>query len=100
VLTDAISGDMPDTAYLPADGAKIDTTGEFALYFEPTGRSIQLDFSNGPAPCVGCRRTFQTVAIDNAARAVFHNNVIDPNSGDTASLGLRSIPVGETCRHG
>ncbi len=96
VLTDAITADLPDTLYLPADGAKIDTVSEFALSFEPTGRSVLLDFTNGPAPCVGCRRTFQTIAIDDTIAAVIHTNVIDPNTGNEASLGLRSVPVGAT----
>lgn len=95
VFTDAVRADFV-AAYLPADGAKIDTIHEFMLNLAPTGRRLELDFSYGPTPCVGCRRTFQNIAIDDTHGALIHTNVIDPNTGDLAQYGLRSIPVGAT----
>lgn len=96
VLTDAITGDGVDLAYTPADGATIDTVGEFLLRFEPTGRTAVLDFSNGPAPCSGCRRDFTAMTLGDHNRASIHTNIIDPATGDTASQGIRTIPVGQT----
>ena len=98
VLTDAVTGDQYEMVYGAADGSQIDSAGEFALFLKPNGRSLWLDFANGPAPCAGCRRTFASIAIDAAYAGVFHSNVIDPATGNEASLGLRSIPVGATWR--
>jgi hypothetical protein len=96
VLTDAVTGDLFDVAYGPADGASIDSTGEFGLFLQPNGRKVWLDFQNGPAPCVGCRRTFSSIEITAGLVAVIHTNVVDPATGLEASLGLRSVPVGAT----
>jgi hypothetical protein len=98
VLTDAITGDGYDLPYLLADGVRVDSAGELALYLEPSGRSLRLDFTNGLGPCVGCKRTFPSITIDAGLSAAFHTNVIDPVSGEEAALGLRSIPVGQTWR--
>jgi hypothetical protein len=97
-LTDAIWGDLFDQPYLYADGAVLGTTGEFSLTPKPGGRSLTLDFSNGPPPCVGCRRDFQTITVDADNLLVFQNNTIDPATGEEARNGLRSIPVGQTWR--
>ena len=96
VLTDAVTGDVFDLAYGAADGASIDSTGEFALFLQNNGRKLRLDFLNGPAPCAGCRRTFPAIEITAALGAVFHTNVVDPVTGLEPSLGLRAIPLGAT----
>jgi hypothetical protein len=96
VLTDAVTGDLFDVAYGPADGTSIDSSGEFALFLQPTGRRVWLDFQNGPAPCAGCRRTFSSIEITAGLSGAIHSNVIDPTTGLEASLGLRSIPLGAT----
>jgi hypothetical protein len=98
VISDMVMADLWDTAYEPLDGTRIDTYGEFALYMEATGRYVTLDFSDGPAPCSTCRRTFTTIAIDSSYNATLHTNVIDPATGKEAADGLRSIPLGATWR--
>lgn len=95
---DAIVGDGFDQAYLPADGVILNTNGEFNLTPKPGGRALVLDFSNGPAPCAGCRRDFQTITLDADNILIFQNNTIDPSTGEEANDGLRSIPVGQTWR--
>jgi hypothetical protein len=87
-----------DQPYLAAEGAMLGTSGEFALIPKPGGRALVLDFSNGPAPCDGCRRDFQTITVDNTNQLVFQTNTIDPATGEEASDGLRSIPVTGTWR--
>ena len=96
LLTDAVTGDLFDLAFGAADGASIDGGGEFALFLQPNGRRLWLDFLNGPLPCVGCRRTFASIDITAALGGVFHSNVINPATGLEASAGLRAIPVGAT----
>lgn len=98
VLTDGIRGDQYAVDYATADGAKIDTLGEFSLQ-PAAGRTLVLDFSNGTALCgAGCRRTFTTLEAGEAYTTIFHTNVIDPSTGAEAADGLRSIPVGQTWR--
>ena len=98
VITDAIQGDQIGLSFGPDDGASLDANGEFSLRFVPNGRFLVVDFSNGPAPCLGCRRTFSSLDLDADALTVFHTNVIDPGTGVEASDGLRSIPIGQTWR--
>ena len=99
VLTDAITGDEIGFPFSAADGARIDSLGEFALALVPNGRFLFLDFSNGSPLCgAACRRTFANIAIDSTNLALFHTNVIDPATGGEASNGLLSIPVGTTWR--
>ena len=54
------------------------------------GRTIWLDFTNGPACLTGCRRTFDTLFLDSV---LVQTNVVDA-SGAEVSNGLLSIPVG------
>ncbi|MCA1558707.1 MAG: hypothetical protein LC753_01325 [Acidobacteria bacterium] len=99
ILTDAIQGDQFASPFLAADGASIDTVGEFSLRLLPNERSLFLDFSNGSPLCgAACRRSFANIAIDYGNVAFFHTNVIDPATGGEAGNGLLSIPVGATWR--
>jgi hypothetical protein len=99
VFTDGIRGDNFAVAYSAADGATIDTVGEFSLQGLPSGRFLLLDFANGSATCgAGCRRNFTTLEIDADNSAWFHTNVIDPATGGEAGNGILSIPVGATWR--
>jgi hypothetical protein len=98
VVTDAIRGDQIGLSYGPDDGAALDSQGEFSIQFVPNGRFLVVDFSNGQAPCLGCRRTFQSLELNADNLTVFHTNVIDPATSLEASDGLRSIPIGQTCR--
>ena len=93
---DGIQADGP-IAYENADGATIDSLGEFSLQPVANGRFLSLDFSNGSASCgAACRRTFASIQIDSDNVTVFHTNVIDPGTGAEAAGGLRSIPIGAT----
>lgn len=94
-VSDGIQADGP-VPYGAADGAVIDSLGEFSLRPD-NGRFLVLDFSSGSATCgAACRRTFATIHIDSSNLTVFHTNVIDPATGAEAADGLRSIPVGAT----
>ena len=99
VLTDGIQGDHFAVPFSAADGATVDTVGEFSLRLVPNARSLFLDFSNGSAPCgAGCRRNFTSLSITSDNLAWFHTNVIDPATGGEAANGVLSIPVGSTWR--
>jgi hypothetical protein len=99
VLTDGIRGDQYALSFSTADGATIDTVGEFSLRLEPNGRFLFLDLSNGSALCgAACRRNFTSLSIDADNLTWFHTNVIDPATGAEAGNGVLSIPVGATWR--
>jgi len=99
VLTDGIRGDHFALPYAAADGATIDTVGEFSLRLVPNGRFLFLDFSNGSPTCgAACRRNFTSIEIDSVNLALFHTNVINPATGGEAGNGVLSIPVGATWR--
>jgi hypothetical protein len=56
------------------------------------GRTVWLDFTDGPPRCTACRRTFDTLFLDNT---LIQTNVVDA-LGNEVTGGLLSIPVGGT----
>jgi len=85
-VSDAIRGDGP------VYSAKLDSAGElFLVLTHGGGRTLWLDFRNGPAAsCPTCRRDFDTLFFDDV---IVHTNVSDA-SGIPVGNGLKSIPVG------
>ena len=93
VTLDRILGDGPDAVYGYTDGARLTSTSDFVL--SPTGaRTIFLDFRDGPPPCSGCRRTFDTLTVGDPEDTYFHPSVIDPATGN--EVGVTAIPIGQT----
>ena len=59
-------------------------------------RTFFLDFTAGPAPCSGCRRTFDTLTLTATHEGMLRTNVVIPGTDTEATGGLNSIPVGAT----
>ena len=59
-------------------------------------RTFGLDFTDGPAPCAGCRRTFTTLVLSASNATQLQTNVVIPGTDTEASNGLLAIPVGAT----
>src|SRR5689334_5024615 len=70
LVTDGIRGDGASYA------AVLDSTGELSLNLVAGGgRTLWLDFRNGPEPsCPTCRRDFDTLFLDHV---LLHTNVVD-----------------------
>lgn len=88
LVPDGVRGDGASYA------AVLDSTGELSLDLAAGGgRTLWLDFRNGPGPsCPTCRRDFDTLFLDHVS---LHTNVVDANGVEVAG-GLASIPVGGT----
>ena len=92
---DSISADGFDAVYDAADGAALNTNGEFAMRFpDGSSRRVHLEFGHAIEPCVqNCRKDFTSLEIGAGQEALIQTNVVDA-FGEQVDGGLLAIPIG------